>query len=239
MFPRNLLPGGRVSGHITPKCFVSRVVSNSVSRRLRSLSPVAKSSFSQRCPFSFSGVARFLSKLSLGCDLWRSVSIHSEEWMARFPSVMSVSNSFSRRSNHWLGFIYAVCCNRGCPEELLLLLLPAVHSRWYYCNWVAALPVPHFQVVVWQIFAEAPILPVSGGTFDLRRFRIFLSTSRSLSLGFVTNTLLGLSRPVGKGPRGYPKTPSTTPCGAALSPWGAVANKVYAFSTHFPAEMRG
>jgi len=55
----------------------------------------------------------------------------------------------------------------------------------------------------------------------------------------VTNTLLGLSRPVGKGPRGYPKTPSTTPCGAALSPWGAEANKVYAFSASFPTEMRG
>ena len=105
LFPRNLLPGGRVSGHIPPKCFVSRVVSNSVSRRLRSLSPVAEISFSPKCPFPFSGVARFLSKLSFGCDLWRSVSIHSEEWMARFPSVMSVSNSFSRRSNYWLGFI--------------------------------------------------------------------------------------------------------------------------------------
>ena len=105
LFPRNLLPGGRVSGHIPPKCFVSRVVSNSVSRRLRSLSPVAEISFSPKCPFLFSGVARFLSKLSFGCDLWRSVSIHSEEWMARFPSVMSVSKSSSRRSNHWLGFI--------------------------------------------------------------------------------------------------------------------------------------
>ena len=105
LFPRNLLPGGRVSGHIAPRCFVSRVVSNSVSRRLRFYSPVAENLFSPKCPFLFSGVARFLSKLSSGCDLWRSVSIHSGEWMARFPSVMSVSNSFSRRSNPWLGFI--------------------------------------------------------------------------------------------------------------------------------------
>ena len=134
LFPRNLLPGGRVSGHIAPKCFVSRVVSNSVSRRLRSFSPGAEFPFSPKCPFLFSGVARFLSKPSFGCDLWRSVSIHPEEWMARFPSVMSVSNSFSRRACPWFGFILAVCCNRGCPEELLLLLLPAVHSRWYYCN---------------------------------------------------------------------------------------------------------
>ena len=64
-------------------CFVSRVVSNSVSRRLRSFSPVAEFPFSPKCPFSFSCVARFLSKLSPVCDLWRSVSIHSEEWMAR------------------------------------------------------------------------------------------------------------------------------------------------------------
>ena len=52
---------------------------------------------------------------------------------------------------------------------------------------------------------------VSGGTFDLRGFRIFLSTSLPLSLEFVTNTLLGLSRPVGKGLRGCLRTPSTTP----------------------------
>ena len=51
--------------------------------------------FHRSVHFYFSGVARFLSKLSFGCDLWRSVSIHSEEWMARFPSVMPVSNSFS------------------------------------------------------------------------------------------------------------------------------------------------
>ena len=92
---------------------------------------------------------------------------------------------------------------------------------------------------MWQIFAEAPILPVSGGTFSIRRFRIFPSTSLPLSLEFVTNTLLGLSRPVGKGPGGFPRKPSTAPCGAALSTWGAEANKVYAFFGPFPAEMEG
>ena len=51
--------------------------------------------FHRSVHFYFSGVARFLSKLSFGCDLWRSVSIHSEEWMA-FPSVMPVSNSFPK-----------------------------------------------------------------------------------------------------------------------------------------------
>ena len=97
LLPRYLLPGGRVSGRISPKCFVSSVVSNSVSRRLRFFSPGAEFLFSPRCPFLFSGVARFLSKLSFGCDLWRSVSIHSEEWMARFPSEVSVFSSTSRR----------------------------------------------------------------------------------------------------------------------------------------------
>ena len=80
---------------------------------------------------------------------------------------------------------------------------------------------------------------MGGGTYDLRKVRIFPGASLALSPEFVTNTLLGLSRPVGKGPKGYPRTPSTTPCGAALSPCGAVANKVYAFFTLFPAEMGG
>jgi len=55
----------------------------------------------------------------------------------------------------------------------------------------------------------------------------------------MTNTLLGLSRPVGKGPGGFPKKSSTTPCGAALFRWVAEANKLYAFFGCFPAEMRG
>ena len=84
--------------------------------------------------FWFSTVARFSSELEFGFDCWRSVSTRSSERVARFPSVVSVSRFVSRRFHPWFGFTEAVCCSRGCPEELLLLLLPAVHSRWYYCN---------------------------------------------------------------------------------------------------------
>ena len=62
-------------------------------------------------------------------------------------------------------------------------------------------------------------------------------TSLALSPEFVTNTLLGLSRPVGKGPGGLPRKSSTTPCGAAIFPCGEEANKLYAFFGPFPAEM--
>ena len=63
--------------------------------RLRSLSPVAEISFSPNVHF-LSAMSLVFLTASLGCDLWRSVSIHSEEWMKRFPSVMSVSNSFEK-----------------------------------------------------------------------------------------------------------------------------------------------
>ena len=78
---------------------------------------------------------------------------------------------------------------------------------------------------------------MGGGTYDLRKVRIFPDASLALSPEFVTNTLLGLSRPVGKGPGGFPKKSSTTPCGAAIFPCGEEANKLYAFFGPFPAEM--
>ncbi len=80
---------------------------------------------------------------------------------------------------------------------------------------------------------------MGGGTYDLRKVRIFPDASLALSPEFVTNTLLGLSRPVGKGPGGFPRKSSTTPCGAALFPCGEEANKLFAFSGPFPPEMRG
>ena len=52
---------------------------------------------------------------------------------------------------------------------------------------------------------------MGGGTYDLRKVRIFPDASLALSPEFVTNTLLGLSRPVGKGPGGFPRKSSTTP----------------------------
>ena len=48
---------------------------------------------------------------------------------------------------------------------------------------------------------------MGGGTYDLRKVRIFPGASLALSPEFVTNTLLGLSWPVGKGPRGLPEKP--------------------------------
>ena len=52
---------------------------------------------------------------------------------------------------------------------------------------------------------------MGGGTYGLRKVRIFPGASLALSPEFVTNTLLGLSRPVGKGPGGFPRKSSTTP----------------------------
>ena len=52
---------------------------------------------------------------------------------------------------------------------------------------------------------------MGGGTYGLRKVRIFPGASLALSPEFVTNTLLGLSRPVGKGPGGLPRNSSTTP----------------------------
>lgn len=66
--------------------------------------------------------------------------------------------------------------------------------------------------------------------------RISPAISLPLSPRFVTNALLGLSRPVGKGPRRLPRKPSTTPKGAAIFRCGAGANKLYAFFGLFPPE---
>ena len=80
---------------------------------------------------------------------------------------------------------------------------------------VVALPVPQFPKVLWQSFAEAPDFSAGEGTYRIRKLRISLIASLVLSPGFVTNTLLSLSRPVGKGPGRLPKKSSTTPGGAA------------------------
>ena len=91
---------------------------------------------------------------------------------------------------------------------------------------------------MWSSFAEAQM---SCGCRRLTDPKIRISPGISLSLSprFVTNALLGLSRPVGKGPRRLPRKPSTTPEGAALFRWDAEANKLYAFFRPFPAEMEG
>ena len=80
---------------------------------------------------------------------------------------------------------------------------------------------------------------MSCGCRRLTDPKIHISPAISLALSprFVTNALLGLSRPVGKGPRRLPKKPSTTPGGAAIFRWDAEANKLYAFSGPIPPEM--
>ena len=133
LFPRNLLPGGRVSVRLPPKWLVYRVVSISTSLRKFSSLPVA--GFQSTEVFWFFQLHRPFSTTSID-----SVSTvggpfpPARKRVARFPSVVSVSRLTFRRSSVWFGFTEAVGCSRGCPEELLLLFLPAMHSRWYYCN---------------------------------------------------------------------------------------------------------
>ena len=109
-------------------------------------------------------------------------------------------------------FYLAVCCSRSCPEELLLLLLPTDCTViGTSATEVTALPVPHFPKVLWPSFTEVPDRPVGKGTYQTRKLSLSLIASLALSPRFVTNTLLGLSRPVGKGPGRLPKRSSTTP----------------------------
>ena len=109
-------------------------------------------------------------------------------------------------------FNLAVCCSRSCPEELLLLLLPTDCTViGTSATEVTALPVPHFPKVLWPSFTEVPDRPVGKGTYQTRKLSLSLIASLDLSPRLVTNTLLGLSRPVGKGPGGFPRKSSTTP----------------------------
>ena len=134
LFPRNLLPGGRVSVRLPPKWLVYRVVSIPTSRRKFSSLPIA--GFLQSTEvFCFLQLHRPFSTTSI--DPVSTVGgpfPPARKRVARFPSVVSVSRLTFRRLSVWFGFTEAVGCSRGCPEELLLLLLPAMHSRWYYCN---------------------------------------------------------------------------------------------------------
>ncbi len=116
LFPRCLLPGGRVSVHLPPKWLVPRVVSIPTPRRQFSSIPGAGLHIPTEV-FVLLQLGRSLFKASLesGSDRWRPVS------------------TCFRRSR-WRGFRRAVTCGRGCPEELLLPHLPAEHSHWYFCD---------------------------------------------------------------------------------------------------------
>ena len=74
----------------------------------------------------------------------------------------------------------------------------------------------------------------------LSKFENFESffTSLALSPEFVTNTLLGLSRPVGKGPGGFPKKSSTTPWERHYSRGGRGQINFTVFLTLFQRKWR-
>ena len=60
--------------------------------------------------------------------------------------------------------------------------------------------------------------------------QIFKPISHPLSPDFVTNTLLGLSRPVGRVPESGFDALLHHSLGAAISPWGEEANKLFTSS---------
>ena len=134
-------------------------------------------------------------------------------------------------------FHQAVLCSRGCPEELLLLHLPAECTVIGTLQLGCSPPCTTLPEGCAVIFTE---VQMSCGWRKLTdpKIRIFPGISLALSPRFATNALLGMSRPVGKGPRRLPKKPSTTPGGAAIFRWDAEANKLYAFFRPFPPEMR-
>ena len=129
----------------------------------------------------------------------------------------SVSKSAPRRLLPWFGFYLMVSppsrslqqklsrrtVTAAPPDETQSLVIPQPKS------WPSPYHITRRSCS--KSFAEAPDYPVGGGTYKLRRVCISLIASLALSPGFVTNTLLGLSRPVGKGPGRLPKKSSTTP----------------------------
>ena len=136
LFPRCLLPGGRVSVHLPPKWLVPRVVLIPTPRRQFSSIPGAGLHIPTEV-FVLLQLGRPLFKASLesGSDRWRSVStcFRRSRWRG-FRPWRSVSSLAPRRLLPWRGFRLAVTCGRGCPEELLLPHLPAEHSHWYFCD---------------------------------------------------------------------------------------------------------
>ena len=88
------------------------------------------------------------------------VRLHSlpKKYVARFPSVAGpfpvlfpegcIPGSVSVRGVQVETFSPAVNCNRSCPEELLLLHLPANAQSLVIPQQVVALPVLHFPKVL-------------------------------------------------------------------------------------------
>ena len=134
LFPRYLLPGGRVSVHLPPKWLVYRVVSIPTSRGKFPSLPVA--GFFQSTEVSwFLQLSRPFSTPRCRSGFGHGgPSPLARKRVARFPSGEPVTRlqpklllgSVSRDLDTEVSWSVAVCCSRGCPEELLLLLLPAV-----------------------------------------------------------------------------------------------------------------
>ena len=134
LLPRRLLPSGRVSVHLPPKWLAPRVVSIRASRRSPSSLPVAVSRIPTEV-FLFDSACRpFSGKLQIRFrrggpfppaseEAGGAVTVRGVRFQFCFPKVAFLAR-----------FHRAVICDRGCPEELLLSLLPAMHSRWYFCN---------------------------------------------------------------------------------------------------------
>lgn len=148
--------------------------------------------------------------------------------LIRFPPVVSKPKLFHQ----------AVCCNRGCSEELLLLLLPAVAQSLVIPQQVVALPIPHSSKDMWLILRRSSVSSCGRRDFLNSKVhnlpdRLTRSVSRVCDQHFAR-----FERPVGKGPRGLPKKSSTTLLRAAIFMCAEEANKPYAYFGCFPCEMR-
>ena len=122
MFPRYLLPGGRVSVHLPPKWLVYRVVSISTSRGKFSSLPVA--GFCQFIEMSwFLQHSRPFSTMNcrFGFD-HGGPSPLARKRVARFPSEVSVSRLISRRLSVRFGFTEPIVATEVVPKNC------------YYCS---------------------------------------------------------------------------------------------------------
>ena len=117
LFPRNLLPGGRVSVHLPPKWLVYRVVSISTSRGKFPSLPVA--GFFQFTEMSwFLQLSRPFSTINcrFGFD-HGGPSPLARKRVARFPSVVSVSRLISRRLSVRFGFTEPFVATEVVPKN--------------------------------------------------------------------------------------------------------------------------
>ena len=101
----------------------------------------------------------------------RLVSKRPPKWL--FDSVSSVASA-----PKCLG--RAVCCNGGCPEELLPLLLPALHRISTTLPKLRP-PFPCLPKLPWWLSTEVSSLPVDGGTFGSENPNLLARLTPSVS----------------------------------------------------------